>query len=66
MSAELVDTIKGMMMAEPAHRMSLGEVLALEPLRKAKAAMQGEGGRLAGPALVDEEEGWIEYVVGFA
>lgn len=73
MSATLLSTIKNMMKADPAERMTLAEVLALAPLQRARAAMlaagKGEEGnefvrKAAGPALADEAEGWVEYVLG--
>jgi mitosis inhibitor protein kinase SWE1 len=72
-SAELITTIQHMMASNPAQRMTLAEVLALAPLRRAQEAMERgreEGGllrgRIAGPALAEEDDQWTEYVLGGA
>lgn len=73
-----MELFKRMMSADPAQRMALAEVAALGPMARASASMAADkddkprgrnddgagGGWRAGPALVDEEPGWIEHVLG--
>ena len=74
-SGVLVDTIKRMMVSDPEHRVTLAEGSALGPMTRVRAAMTANddkprgrdasgGGWRAGRALVDEESGWIEHVLG--
>lgn len=62
-SGRLLTTIKQMMLSSPQWRMQLEEVRALEPVARASAAMRGEGGRQAAPALVDEDDGWLDWLL---
>lgn len=60
----LLTTIKQMMLSSPQWRIKLDEVLALEPLVRAADAMRGDGMyQAAGPALVDEDDGWLEWLL---
>jgi hypothetical protein len=66
-----------MMTEDPAERMTLAEIVALAPMVRVRASMAAEGeergpgqdrygsgqGWRAGPALVEEESGWIEHVL---
>lgn len=69
-SGVLVNAIKRMMASSPLERMTLAELGALDPMTRARAAMStdtnepGGTGWRAGPALADEDNGWIEYVLG--
>ncbi|CAK9781974.1 hypothetical protein CC85DRAFT_276975 [Cutaneotrichosporon oleaginosum] len=70
-SMALVSTIQHMMASNPAQRMTLAELLSLVPLRRAQEAMargREEGGllrgRIAGPALAEEDDEWTAYVLG--
>lgn len=62
-SGRLLTTIKQMMLSSPQWRIKLDEVLALEPVARAADAMRGECMWQAGPALVDEDEGWLEWLL---
>lgn len=62
-SGRLLTTIKQMMLSSPQWRIKLDEVLALLPIVRAAEAMRGEGMWQAGPALVDEDDGWLEWLL---
>lgn len=60
-SIPLINTIKHMMAADPSVRMTQEQLGLLAPLKRARTAMYDES--LAGPALVEEEDGWVAYLL---
>ncbi|KAL1407790.1 mitosis inhibitor protein kinase swe1 [Vanrija albida] len=62
----LLATIRQLMYSSPAARMTLSELDELGPMVRARSALVSEPGCwcAAGPALVEEDAGFIDYVLG--
>lgn len=76
-STTLVEATKHMMAAEPKLRLTLAELGAMGPMVRTRVAMTDDdyddeergpgaiaGRRRGGPPLADEEDGWLDYVLG--
>lgn len=62
-SLALVSTLRHMMAADPGARITVQQLSLQLPMVRARTAMYNDESP-AGPALVEEEEGWTAYLLG--